>query len=89
MRTLDGFVHVGVVEDNVGALAAKLERNAFEIRFGGGLHDQVADFRGAGEGHFVDAVMSSERRPRRLPESGDDIDDSVWHASLGDEFRQK
>ena len=33
MRSLDRLFHVGIGEDDVGALAAEFERHAFEIRF--------------------------------------------------------
>ena len=55
-------VHVGVGEDDVGTLAAEFEGDAFEIGIGGGVHDEVADFGGAGEGDFVDVHVASDRR---------------------------
>src|SRR6202008_770582 len=53
VRAFDGFVHIGVGENDVGALAAELERDALEVGISSGAHDEVADFRGAGEGDFV------------------------------------
>jgi len=66
VRAFDGFVHVGVGEDNVGALAAELESDALEIGIGGGAHDEMADF-----GEPVKATLSTSMwRARAAPAVG-------------------
>src|SRR5258706_6509953 len=76
----DGFVHVGVGEDDVGTLAAEFERDALEIGIGGGAHDEVADFGGAGEGDFVDVHMASEGRAGGWAVAGENVYDA-WRES--------
>ena len=48
MRRLDGGLHVGVAEDDVGTLAAQLQGDALDIVRGGLLHD-LADLGRSGE----------------------------------------
>ena len=40
---LDGLIDVGVVEDNVGTLAAKLESNLLQVGASSRLHDLATD----------------------------------------------
>src|SRR4051812_27017253 len=56
----DGLLDVGVVEDNVGRLAAELERDLLQVGRRGGLHDRAADESGAGEGDLVDVHVRGE-----------------------------
>lgn len=49
----DSIFNVGVVEDDVGALATKLESNLLQIALGGSLEDGSADDGGASEGDLV------------------------------------
>jgi hypothetical protein len=53
-EAFDGAVQIGVVEDDVGRLAAEFERQALAGAGGGGA-DDLADFGRAGEGDLVDA----------------------------------
>ena len=71
---LDGLVERGVVEHDVGGLAAELER---ELLAGAGHRpgDLAAHLGRAGEGHLVDAGVLDER-PARLAGAGDDVDDT-------------
>ena len=62
VRAFHGFVNVHVGEDDVGALAAEFQRDALEIGFRGGFHDEMADFGGTGEGHFIDIHMIGDGR---------------------------
>ena len=57
---LDRLVDRGVLEDDVGRLAAELEREA-DVAAGERGLDVLADRRGAGEGDLVDAVGAHER----------------------------
>ena len=62
-RAGNGVLQIGVGEDDVRALAAQLQRDLAES-FGRGLHDQLADFRRAGEGDLIDARSERPARPR-------------------------
>jgi ParB family chromosome partitioning protein len=66
-------LEVGVVEDDVGRLAAELERDALQVA-GRRPHDLVTDFGRAGERDLVDVGMRGDRRACGLAESGDDVD---------------
>ena len=59
-RVVDGRGEVGVGEDNVGVLAAQLERDLLH-RGGGVGHDAPTRDDTTGEGHHVDSRMGSER----------------------------
>ena len=78
----DGVVDVGVIEDDVGALAAKLESDLLQIRRGSSLHDRAADYGRAGEGHLVDVHVRGDGRTRDLAEARDDVDDAWREAGL-------
>ena len=88
VRAFDGRVEIGVGEDDVGALAAELERDALEVRAGGGLHDQLADLGAAGEGDLVDVVVLGDGRAGGLAVAGDDVDarrrEARFHRELAD-----
>ena len=55
---------------------------------GRGLDDQLADFGRAGEGHLVDVGMGGDGRASGFAETGDNVDDAVREADLGDELAQ-
>ena len=55
----DGLLHVGVGEDDVGALAAQLERGALQ-RVGRGLLDDLGGVDMAGEGDLVDVGVDDQ-----------------------------
>ena len=77
-QTFDGAVEIGILEDDEGRLAAKLQRQ-FLARTGGRLADDLADFRGAGEGDLLDAGMVDDGRAR-FRSAGHDVDDALRHA---------
>jgi uncharacterized protein YidB (DUF937 family) len=70
----DGLVDAGVLEDDVGGLAAEFEREAL-AGARDGLGDALADLGGAGEGDLVDAGVVDEGRAG-APVAGDDVDDA-------------
>lgn len=82
----DGVVNVGIVEDNVGRLASKLEGDPLEVGAGGGLHDGATDNGGASEGDLVDVHVCGDGGTGDLAEAGDDVDDTRGEASLLDEL---
>ena len=81
----NGFVEVGVGEDDGRALAAELEGDFLQVS-GGGFDDQAADFGRAGEGDLVDERMRGERGSGAFAESGEDVDDALGEAGFVDEL---
>ena len=71
----DGLVDRSVREDDVGRLAAELER-VFLRAAGERLLDDAADFRRTGEGDLVDARVRDDVCPR-IARAGNDVDDAV------------
>ena len=70
MGAFDRLIHIGIGEDDVGALAAELERDALEIGVCGGFHDQMADFGRTGEGDLVDIHVLGDGGARGWAEAG-------------------
>ena len=84
----DRHLGIRVPQHDIRAFPAEFQSELLEITCRC-MHDELADFGRACEGHFVDAVMSCQRRPRRLPESGYYVDHAVWHASFSNELREE
>ena len=82
----NGVVNVGIVEDNVGRLATKLEGNLLQVALGGGLEDGTADQGGSGEGDLVDVHVAGDGRTSDTAESGDDVNDTRGEASFLDQL---
>ena len=79
---VDRVVEVGVVEDQVGALAAQLEADRREVGRGR-LADHPAGAGLAGEGDPVDAAVLGERRAGRVgAEAVHDVEDAGRQAGL-------
>ena len=91
VRALHRFIQIGIREYDVRALAAQLQRDALQIGLGGGLHDQMADFGGAGEGHLVHVHVVGDGRAGGGTESGQHVHDafreSRFHDQLADAQR--
>ena len=81
-RAEGGGVEVGVVEDDVGRLAAELERDLLQGA-GAELHDAAADLGRAGEGDLADVGMGRELLAGRAARTADDVDHAGGHAGLG------
>ena len=88
VRALDGFVQVGVGEDDVRALAAQLQSDALQIGLRGGLHDQMADFGGAGERHLIDIHVIGDGGAGGGTESRQHVDDAFGESRLHDQARR-
>lgn len=69
------LVELGVVEDDVGGLAAELER-ARNQALGGRFGDAVADFGRTREGELVEARVVKHGLARAGAAAGDDVDDA-------------
>src|SRR5699024_5537738 len=75
-RAVDGLVDVGVWEDDVRRLAAKLEGNLLD-RSGAQPDDLPAGLCLAGEGELVDVWVLGNRRADGRAGSGQDVDDTL------------
>ena len=84
-RARDRRAEVGVREDEVGALAAELERQPLD-RLGAEPHDLAAGLRRARERDLVDAGVPDEVGAGRRPVAGDDVDRAGRKADLGREL---
>ena len=73
VRAFDGLIHLGVGEDDVRALAAQFQRDALQIRLSGGLHDQMTNFGGTGEGHLIDVHVVRDGGAGRLAKARQNI----------------
>ena len=80
-------VQIGVGEDDVGRLAAELQRHALEVA-GDGLDDLLAGQVRAGERHLVHARVRRQRRAGGLAEAGHDVDHAGRHARLQAQLAQ-
>ena len=78
----DGHVEVGVLEDDVGGVAAELHGDRLEVLAGdaGGV---PADRGGPGEGDLVDAGVPQQRLADDLAGAGDDVEHAVGDAGVG------
>ena len=77
-----GGFDVRVGEDDVGALAAQLQRDAFEVGCGGGFHDLLADFGAAGERDLVDVHVRGDGSTGGRAVTGDDVDDAIRESGV-------
>src|SRR6202022_5056107 len=68
-----GGVEIGIIEDDIGGLAAELERHAFEIA-GGCPHDSTADAGRSGKSDLVDIAVVDEGLAHHPPGAGDDVE---------------
>lgn len=82
----NGVFEIGIIEDDVGALATKFQRHLLQVRASGGLHDLSSDNGATGEGDLVDVHVGGHCGTGDLAEAGDDVDDAWWEAGLFDEL---
>ncbi len=82
----DGGLDVGVVEDNVGGLAAELEGDLLEVGRGSSLENGAADEGRAGEGDLVNVHVGRDGGTGGLAETGDQVEDTSGEAGLLDEL---
>jgi hypothetical protein len=84
---LDGGIDIGIVQDDVGRLAAQFQAHPAQI-VRGGLDDQLADFGRAGEGDLVDIRMRGQCRARGFAKAGHDIDYAVGKPGFQQQLAQ-
>lgn len=82
----DGVVNVGIVEDNVGGLAAQLEGDLLQVTLGSGLEDHTANEGGTSEGNLVNVHVAGDGGTGGATETGDDVDDTGREAGLDDQL---
>lgn len=82
----DGVVNVGIVEDNVGGLAAELEGDLLQVTLGSGLEDHTANQGGTSEGNLVNVHVAGDGGTGGATETGDDVDDTGREAGLDDQL---
>ena len=87
-RAGNAGLHVGVVEHDVGRLAAELQRNLLQIS-GSRLQDELAHLGRAGERDLVDIGVRRQSSTGRFAVAGNNVDDAVWESGFGDEFGQQ
>src|ERR1022692_3576705 len=78
----------GIVEDDVGALAAQFQGQLLQVAARCCRHDQLAYLGGAGEGDLVHIVVGGQRRAGGLAEAGHHVHHAIGHAGLGHQLRQ-
>ena len=72
----DGQLHVRVVQDDVGGLAAQFQRYLLD-RVGRHSHDLASYFGAAGEGYLVDVGVSADCPAERAAGPGNDVEHSL------------
>ena len=82
----DGVVNVGVVENNVGGLATKLESNLLQVALGGGLEDGTANKGRTSEGDLVNVHVAGDGSSSDTAQAGDDVNDTRREASFLDQL---
>ena len=83
---VNGLLKIGVVEDNVGGLATKLEGNLLQVGIGSSLHDGATDNGRAGEGNLVDVHVGGDGGTSNATETGDNVENTRGETSLLDEL---
>ncbi len=78
----DRVLNVGIVENNVGRLAAELKGDLLQVGLGCGLEDGSANDGRASEGDLVDVHVRGNGCTSSLTKSRDDVDDTSGDTSL-------
>lgn len=84
----DRLLEVGGGEDDVGTLAAELQRNAFEVRLGRRDRDEATRLRRAGEGNLVDVHVFRQRDARLAAQARQNVKDSSREPRLIEQLRE-
>lgn len=80
----DSFIDVRIIEDDVGALSAKLQSNLLQVAVCGSLHDVSADEGRASECNLIDVHVGGDRSPGDPPDTRDSVDDARRETSFLD-----
>ena len=79
------LVEVGVLADDHGGLAAKLQGDLLQVGLGGHRDDLVADGGGAREGHLLDVHVARDQGARRVAVAVHHVEDARRDAGLDEE----
>ena len=85
--TFNGIIHVGIVKDDVGGFAAKLQRHGFQM-FGGGFVNSDAARLTAGKGDLCHIRMVNQRHANLQRHPGDGIDHACRKTRLGEQLHK-
>lgn len=88
VNPVDGLLDVGILEDDVGGLATKLEGDLLEVGRGSSLHDGSADDSGSSEGDLVNVHVGGQGSTSGLAVAGDEVEDTGRETSLLDELSE-
>ena len=80
------ILDIRVVEDNIWALATKLQGHLFQIRASSRFHDLPANNGRSRESDLVNVHVGREGSAGNLAEAGDDVDDARWESGFFDEL---
>ena len=80
------ILDIRIVEDNIRALATKLQGDLFQVRASGRFHDLPANNGRSGESDLVNIHVGRESSAGNLAETGDDVDDTGWETSFFDKL---
>lgn len=83
---VNGLLDIGIVEDNVGGLATKLEGNLLQVGLGSSLHDLAANNGRTSEGNLVDVHVGRDGGTSNPAEAGDDVENARGETSLLNEL---
>jgi hypothetical protein len=79
---VDRLLQVGVVEDDVRALTAKLQRHVLQVALRGALHDLAADEGAPGERDLVDLHVLADGLSDDVAVACEDVDDTRGKAGF-------
>ncbi|KAI6769769.1 hypothetical protein HG530_004398 [Fusarium avenaceum] len=83
---VDSLLNVGIVEDDVGGLATKLESDLLEVGRGSSLHDGSANDGRSSESDLVNVHVGGEGGTGSLAETGNQVEDTGRETSLLNEL---
>lgn len=82
----DGLLDIGIVEDDVGGLATKLEGDLLQVGGGSSLHDLATNESRAGESDLVNVHVGRDGSTSNLAETVQQVENTGREASLLDEL---
>jgi len=83
---LDGLLEIGILEDDVRALATKLKGDLLQVGLGGLLHDESTDVGGTSEGDLVDVWVGGKGVSDSWTVTANDVYDTGWETSFVEEL---
>lgn len=82
----DSVFNIRIVEDDIRALATKLQSDLFQIRASSRFHNLSANNGRPGESDLVNVHVGGEGSTSDLSEAGEDVDNTRWKTSFFDEL---